>query len=47
MDELVPWLVLTHPIDGLTAADVELAKSKLLVSADGVALARSSALGIG
>jgi hypothetical protein len=47
MDELVPWLVLTHPIDGLTGPDVELAKQQLARSSEGISLARSRSLGIG
>ena len=46
MDDLKPWLVLTHPIDGLDDPDVEHAKWLLDRSADGVALARARALGM-
>jgi hypothetical protein len=45
MDELKPWLVLTHPIDGLDDPDVERAKWLLERSADGIAKARELALG--
>jgi hypothetical protein len=47
MDELKPWLVLTHPIDGLDDPDVERAKWLLDRSTDGLALARDRALGTG
>lgn len=46
MDDLLPWLVLTHPIDGLDDPDVERAKWLLEQSAAGIALARERALGI-
>jgi len=45
MDELKPWLVLTHPIDGLDDPDVERAKWLLERSAAGIVLARERALG--
>jgi len=45
MDELKPWLVLTHPNDGLDDPDVERAKWLLERSADGIAKARELALG--
>ena len=45
MDELKPWLVLTHPNDGLDDPDVERAKWLLNRSADGLAVAREKALG--
>ena len=47
MDELKPWLVLTHPNDGLDDPDVERAKWLLERSADGIALARARAIGTG
>jgi len=47
MDELKPWLVLTHPIDGLDDPDVERAKWLLDRSAEGIALARALAIGTG
>ena len=46
MDWLKPWLVLTHPIDGLDDPDVERAKWLLERSADGLAVARVHALGV-
>ncbi len=46
MDELKPWLVLTHPNDGLDDPDVERAKWLLERSADGLAVACARALGI-
>lgn len=46
MAELKPWLVLTHPCDGLDDPDVERAKWLLEQSAAGIALARKWALGI-
>jgi len=45
MDELKPWLVLTHPNDGLDDPDVERAKWLLEQSAAGISLARKQALG--
>jgi hypothetical protein len=45
MDVLVPWLVLTHPCDGLDDPDVERAKHLLERSANGLDRARSIALG--
>jgi hypothetical protein len=45
MDELKPWLVLTHPIDGLDDPDVERAKWLLERSADGLVVAREKAFG--
>jgi hypothetical protein len=45
MDDLKPWLVLTHPNDGLDDSDVERAKWLLEQSAAGIALARERALG--
>jgi hypothetical protein len=45
MDVLKPWLVLTHPCDGLDDPDVERAKWLLDRSADGFAAARAIALG--
>lgn len=47
MDALKPWLVLTHPNDGLDDPDVERAKWMLEHSADGLAMARARALGMG
>jgi hypothetical protein len=47
MDALIPWLVLTHPNDGLDDPDVERAKWLLERSADGLATARARALGTG
>jgi len=47
MDWLKPWLVLTHPIDGLDDPDVERAKWLLERSADGLVVARKFALGTG
>lgn len=46
MDALKPWLVLTHPIDGLDDPDVERAKWLLDRSVDGLAVARERSLGI-
>lgn len=46
MAELMPWLVLTHPVVGLDDPDVERAKWLLDRSADGIAKARTQALGI-
>jgi hypothetical protein len=45
MDELKPWLVLTHPNDGLDDPDVERAKWILDRSAEGIELARERSLG--
>jgi hypothetical protein len=45
MDVLKPWLVLTHPIDGLDDPDVERAKWLLERSAAGLQVARSIAIG--
>lgn len=45
MDELKPWLVLTHPNDGLDDPDVERAKWLLERSAAGIELAIGRALG--
>ena len=45
MDALIPWLVLTHPCDGLTDPDVERAKYLLERSAAGIEKAVESALG--
>jgi hypothetical protein len=45
MDALIPWLVLTHPIDGLTDPDVERAKYLLDRSAAGIEKAIETALG--
>ena len=45
MDELVPWLVLTHPNDGLNDPDVERAKWLLERSAAGIEKAVARALG--
>jgi hypothetical protein len=45
MDALKPWLVLTHPNDGLDDPDVERAKWLLEQSAKGLAVARAQALG--
>jgi hypothetical protein len=45
MDALKPWLVLTHPNDGLDDPDVERAKWLLERSAEGLAVARTRALG--
>ena len=45
MDALIPWLVLTHPNDGLDDPDVERAKWLLERSAEGLAVARAQALG--
>jgi len=45
MDMLKPWLVLTHPNDGLDDPDVERAKWLLGRSADGIEGARAWALG--
>lgn len=47
MDALKPWLVLTHPIDGLDDPDVERAKGLLERSAPGIAKAIEKALGTG
>jgi hypothetical protein len=47
MDELKPWLVLTHPCDGLDDPDVERAKWLLDRSAAGIEKAIERALGIG
>ena len=47
MDALKPWLVLTHPCDGLDDPDVERAKWLLERSADGLVAARNAALGAG
>jgi HAD domain in Swiss Army Knife RNA repair proteins len=47
MDELKPWLVLTHPNDGLDDPDVERAKWLLNRPTNGLALARDRALGTG
>jgi hypothetical protein len=46
MDALMPWLVLTHPNDGLDDPDVERAKWLLERSADGLTVARERSLGI-
>ena len=46
MDVLKPWLVLTHPCDGLDDPDVERAKWLLERSAPGLAKAREIALGV-
>lgn len=45
MDELRPWLVLTHPNEGLTDPDVERAKYLLERSEGGIAAARAAAIG--
>jgi len=45
MDELKPWLVLTHPNDGLDDPDVERAKWILDRSAEGIERAIEKALG--
>jgi len=45
MDELKPWLVLTHPNDGLDDPDVERAKWILDRSAEGIEKALETALG--
>lgn len=45
MDVLKPWLVLTHPNDGLDDPDVERAKWLLERSAEGLVAARSIAIG--
>jgi hypothetical protein len=45
MDALMPWLVLTHPIDGLDDPDVERAKWLLDRSAEGIEKAIELALG--
>jgi hypothetical protein len=45
MDVLKPWLVRTHPIDGLDDPDVERAKWLLERSAAGLQAARSIAIG--
>ena len=47
MDALKPWLVLTHPCDGLDDPDVERAKWLLDRSLEGIAVARAQALGVG
>ena len=47
MDWLRPWLVLTHPCDGLDDPDVERAKYLLDRSATGIERAIENALGIG
>lgn len=47
MAELRPWLVLTHPNEGLSDPDVERAKWLLERSADGITEARARALGTG
>lgn len=46
MDVLIPWLVLTHPNDGLDDPDVERAKYLLERSALGIERAIETALGI-
>ena len=46
MDALIPWLVLTHPNDGLDDPDVERAKYLLERSAMGIERAIETALGI-
>jgi hypothetical protein len=46
MDALKPWLVLTHPNDGLDDPDVERAKWLLERSAEGLAVAHARALGV-
>lgn len=45
MDMLKPWLVLTHPNDGLDDPDVERAKWLLERSAEGLSAARAAAIG--
>lgn len=45
MAELKPWLVLTHPIDGLDDPDVERAKYLLDRSAEGIEVAIRYAIG--
>ena len=45
MAELKPWLVLTHPNDGLDDPDVERAKWLLERSADGLHVARTTSIG--
>lgn len=45
MDVLKPWLVLTHPNEGLADPDVERAKWLLERSAEGLQAARAIALG--
>jgi hypothetical protein len=45
MAELKPWLMLTHPNEGLDDPDVERARWLLERSADGLAVARARALG--
>lgn len=45
MDTLIPWLVLTHPNEGLADPDVERAKWLLERSVEGLVVARSRALG--
>lgn len=45
MDVLKPWLVLTHPCDGLDDPDVERAKWILDRSTEGLAAARTIAIG--
>ncbi len=47
MDQLMPWLVLTHPNEGLADPDVERAKWLLERSAEGIVKARALALGTG
>jgi hypothetical protein len=46
MDVLKPWLVLTHPNDGLDDPDVERAKWLLDRSAEGLTNARAIAIGV-
>lgn len=46
MDKLIPWLVLTHPNDGLDDPDVERAKWLLERSVPGLAVAKEHALGV-
>jgi len=46
MAELVPWLVLTHPNEGLTDPDVERAKWLMDRSAMGIERAINMSVGI-
>lgn len=47
MDELKPWLVLTHPNEGLADPDVERAKWLLERFTDGILRAREHTFGTG
>jgi hypothetical protein len=47
MDELKPWLTLTHPVDGLDDPDVERAKFLMAESARALPIVRKLAIGYG